>query len=65
MRVTLPMALVVCVLCWAVNTLIPSMRPGGSGGPVCSTPAVTQAELDAAHAAREQRIRAEGLPRRK
>jgi hypothetical protein len=56
------MAVIVCLLCWCISALIPSLRSGSGGKPVCTQPPVTRAELDAAHAAREQRIRREGLP---
>ena len=62
MRLLLIMTVAVCFLCLRFNQCIQLMRPGSEGMPVVTQPAITPAELRAAHAARLESIRAEGLP---
>ena len=62
MRLLIIMAVAVCALCVRFNQCIQLMRPGSDGMPVFTQPAITPAELKAAHAARLEAIRKEGLP---
>jgi hypothetical protein len=57
MRLGILMIIATCWLCLQFNKCVQLMRPGSDGMPVLMLPAVTQAELDAGHAARLERIR--------
>jgi hypothetical protein len=59
MRFTLPMSIAVCALCLVINSAIHVSRIGEDGRPVCTQPPVTQPEIDAALADRQERLRAE------
>ena len=50
MRLLIIMAVAVCALCVRFNQCIQLMRPGSDGMPVLTQPAITPAELKAAHA---------------
>ena len=57
MRILITMALAVCWLCVHVNQGVQSMRAGSDGRAVTLKPPITQAELQAALAARAELIR--------
>ena len=62
MRMLIIIAVAVCWLCVRFNECGQLLRAGSDGKPVCSQPAITQAEYTAACADRRERIRREGLP---
>jgi hypothetical protein len=60
MRFALLMSVAVCSLCLLLNNAIQRSRFGEDGAAVCSQPAITQDEIEAASAARVERIRSGG-----
>ena len=57
MRFALLMSVAVCSLCLLFNSAIHRARLGEDGVPVCTQAPITQDEIDAALAARLERIR--------
>ena len=62
MRMLIIIAVAVCWLCVRFNECGQLLRAGSDGKPVRTLPPISLAELKAAHAARLESIRAEGLP---
>ena len=52
MRFRFLMIIATCWLCLQFNKCVQFVRPGSDGEPIYDLPAVTQEEMDAAHAAR-------------